>query len=128
MTFIHEVHHMPRMVYLDLMLPRLEDMDPNWMGQSAGHWEGATLVVESQGFNDSTTLDAAGLPHSTQMKVTERLRKLDVDTLEDTITIDDPGAYTHLWATRVMYRRQPGLRLKEYVCTDSNPEAQPQAR
>lgn len=122
-TFIHEVHHMPRMVYLDLTLPKLEDMEPTWMGQSAGHWEGDTLVVETQGFNDLTTLDRAGLPHSTQMRVTERIRKLDSDTLEDLLTIDDPAAYTKPWSTRVTYRRQPGLRLKEYVCTDSNPEA-----
>jgi hypothetical protein len=122
-TFIHEIHHMPRMVYLDLTLPKLEDMDPNWMGQSAGHWDGNTLVVETQGFNDLTTLDAAGLPHSTQMRVLERIRKLDADTLEDLISIDDPATYTKTWSTRVTYKRQPGLRLKEYVCTDSNPEA-----
>jgi hypothetical protein len=121
-TFIHEVHHMPRMVYLDLTLPKLDDMDPNWMGLSAGHWEGDSLVVESQGFNDLTTLDAAGLPHSTEMRIAERIRKLDADTLEDLITITDPKSYTQPWSTRVTYRRQPGLRLKEYACMDSNPE------
>lgn len=125
-TFIHEIHHMPRMVYLDLTLPKLADMDPNWMGLSAGHWEGDTLAVDSQGFNDLTTLDSAGLPHSTAMRVSERIRKLDADTLEDVITITDPMNYTKPWSTRVTYRRQPGLRLKEYVCTDSNPEAQAQ--
>jgi hypothetical protein len=125
-TFIHEIHHMPRMVYLDLTLPKLDDMDPNWMGLSAGHWDGDTLAIDSQGFNDLTTLDTAGLPHSTQMRVSERLRKLDADTLEDVITITDPKTYTKPWSTRVTYRRQPGLRLKEYVCTDSNPEAKAQ--
>jgi len=122
-TFIHEVHHMPRMVYLDLTLPKLEDMDPNWMGQSAGRWDGDTLVVDSQGFNDMTTLDSAGLPHSTEMRVTEHIRRLDADTLEDLITINDPRTYTKPWSTRVTYKRQPGARLEEYVCTDSNPEA-----
>lgn len=122
-TFIHEIHHMPRLVYLDLPLPDLADMDPNWMGLSVGHWEGDTLVIESQGFNDLTTLDSAGLPHSTQLRVAERLRKLDADTLEDVITITDPKTFTAAWRTRVTYRRQPGRRLKEYVCTDSNPEA-----
>jgi hypothetical protein len=101
-------------------------MDPNWMGVSAGHWDGDTLAVESQGFNDLTTLDAAGLPHSTQLQVAERLRKLDADTLEDIITVTDPKTYTKPWSTRVTYRRQPGLRLKEYVCTDANPEAKAQ--
>jgi len=122
-TFIHEVHHMPRMVYLDRTLPQLEDMDPNWMGLSAGHWEGDTLVVETQGFNDLTTLDTAGLPHSSEMRVSERIRKLDADTLEDLITIDDSKTYTQTWSTRVTYKRQPGRRLKEYVCTFTNPEA-----
>jgi hypothetical protein len=125
-TFIHEIHHMPRMVYLDMTLPKLDDMDPNWMGLSAGRWDGDTLAVETQGFNDLTTLDAAGLPHSTEMRVSERIRKLDADTLEDVITITDPKTYTKPWSTRVTYRRQPGLRLKEYVCTDSNPEAKAQ--
>jgi len=123
-TFIHEIHHMPRLVYLDMTLPNLADMDPNWMGLSVGRWDGDTLVVESQGFNDLTTLDSAGLPHSTDMRVTERIRKLDADTLEDVIAITDPKTFTASWSTRVTYRRQPGLRLKEYVCTDSNPEAQ----
>jgi hypothetical protein len=123
-TFIHEIHHMPRLVYLDMPLPNLADLDPNWMGLSVGHWEGDTLVVESQGFNDLTTLDTAGLPHSTEMHVAERIRKLDTDTLEDVITITDPKTFTAAWSTRVTYRRQPGLRLKEYACTDSNPEAQ----
>jgi hypothetical protein len=125
-TFLHEIHHMPRMVYLDMTLPKLDDLDPNWMGLSAGRWDGDTLVVESEGFNDLTTLDAAGLPHSTEMQVSERIRKLDNDTLEDVITITDPKTYTKPWSTRVTYRRQPGLRLKEYVCTDSNPEAKGQ--
>ncbi|MGC1457977.1 MAG: hypothetical protein WA825_06845 [Steroidobacteraceae bacterium] len=125
-TFIHEIHHMPRMVYLDMTLPKLDDMDPNWMGLSAGHWDGDTLAIDSQGFNDLTTLDTAGLPHSTQLRVSERLRKLDADTLEDVITITDPKTYTKPWSTRATYRRQPGARLKEYVCTDSNPEAKAQ--
>jgi hypothetical protein len=81
-------------------------------------------MVDSLGFNDATTLDSAGLPHSTEMRVTERIRKLDANTLEDLITINDPKTYTKPWSTRVTYKRQPGARLKEYVCTDSNPEAQ----
>ncbi len=124
-TFIHEVHHMPRMVYLDMALPKPDDLDPNWMGVSVGHWDGDTLVVDTRGFNDLTTLDAAGLPHSTDMQVSERIHKVDADTLEDVVTIADPKTYTKSWSTRVTYRRQPGLRLKEYVCTDVNPEVKP---
>ncbi|HTY94061.1 MAG TPA: hypothetical protein VMC02_09245 [Steroidobacteraceae bacterium] len=122
-TFIHEVQHMPRMVYLGEALPPLQDIDPNWMGLSVGRWDGDTLIVDSEGFNDLTTLDAAGLPHSTQLRVAERIRKLDPDTLEDVITIVDPQTYLQPWSTRVTLRRQPGARLKEYACTESNPEA-----
>jgi hypothetical protein len=57
------------------------------------------------------------------MRVSERIRKVDADTLEDVVTINDPKTYTKAWSTRATYKRQPGLRLKEYVCTDANPEA-----
>ena len=121
-TFIHEVHHFPRLVFLDAKLPSLDDLDQNWMGFSAGHWDGDTLVVETQGLNDKTTLDTAGLPHSVEMKIEEHIRKVDADTLEDVITIEDPKTYAKSWSTKAVYKRQPGLRLKEYVCTDANPE------
>jgi hypothetical protein len=122
-TFIHEAQHMPRMVYLDAKLPPLDQMDTNWMGFSAGRWEGDTLVVETGGLYDRTTLDRAGLPHSDQLKVTERIKKLDENTLEDVLTIEDPQTYTKPWTTRVTYKRKPGYRLQEYVCTSHNPEA-----
>ena len=123
-TFIHEAHHMPRLVFLDAAQPAsLDDLNQNWIGFSTGRWDGDTLVVDTAGFNDKTTLDTAGLPHSVEMRVQEHIKKLDADTLEDVITINDPKTYTKPWSTRVTYRRQPGLRLKEYVCTDSNPEA-----
>ena len=122
-SFIHEVHHFPRLVYLDMAPPKAADLDPNWMGVSAGRWEGDTLVVESAGVYDKTTLDKAGLPHSTDMQVTERIKKLDANTLEDVITITDPKTYTKPWSTRVTFKRQPGYRIQQYVCTDANPEA-----
>jgi hypothetical protein len=122
-TFIHEAQHMPRLVYLDAKLPPIADMDPNWMGFSAGRWEGDTLVVESGGFYDRTTLDKAGLPHSTEMKLTERIRKTGPDSLEDMITVEDAQTYTKPWTAKVTFKRLPGYRLKQYVCTETNPEA-----
>lgn len=121
-TFIHEVHHMPRLVFLDAQPLKAEDRDQNWMGISTGHWEGDTLVVFTAGFNDKTVLDVAGLPHSTDMEVTEHLKKTDADTLEDVITIHDPKMYAKDWSAKAVFKRQPGRRLQEYVCTDSNPE------
>jgi hypothetical protein len=121
-TFIHEVHHMPRLVFLDAQPLKADDRDQNWMGFSTGHWEGDALVVFTAGFNDKTVLDVAGLPHSVDMEVTERIQKTDADTLEDVITIHDPKTYTKDWSTKAVFKRQPGRRLQEYVCTDSNPE------
>ena len=122
-TFVHEAQHMPRFVYLDAKLPPIADVDPNWMGFSAGRWEGDTLVVDSEGFYDRTTLDRAGLPHSEAMILHERIKKLDADTLEDVFTVEDAATYSKPWTARVTYKRKPGYRLKQYVCTDVNPEA-----
>jgi hypothetical protein len=127
-TFIHEVHHFPRLVFLDAQPVKTDDRDQNWMGFSTGHWEGDTLVVFTAGFNDKTVLDTAGLPHSTDMEVTEHLKKTDADTLEDLVTIHDPKMYSKDWSFKLDYRRQPGRRLAEYVCTDKNPEIEQTAQ
>jgi hypothetical protein len=123
-TFIHELMHMHRQVYLDEPLPANDDLDQNYLGFSVGHWDRGVLTIRSQGFNDITTLDTAGLPHSTDLKLTEELRLVKADTLEETIVIDDPKTYTAPWKTRVTYKRLPDdTEFKEYVCTLKNPEA-----
>ena len=125
LTFLHEAHHMPRMVYVGDKLPANDDLDGNYMGFSAGRWEGDTLVIDSGGFNDLTTLDKAGLPHSDQMTLNERMRLIDGGArLEDLITINDAASYTKPWSVRVTFKRMPAdYWLKEFVCTDKNPDA-----
>ena len=124
-TFLHEAHHMPRMVYVGDKLPANDELDGNYMGFSAGHWDGDTLVIDSGGFNDITTLDKAGLPHSDQMTLNERMRLIDGGArLEDIITITDAESYTKPWSVRVTFKRMPAdYWLKEFVCTDKNPDA-----
>jgi len=68
-------------------------------------------------------LDTAGLPHTTDLEVTEHIRKTADDTLQDLMTIHDPKMYAKDWSTTLTFKRQPGRRLAEYVCTDKNPEA-----
>jgi hypothetical protein len=116
--WLHEYHHLIRHVYLDEKLPKLEDMDPSFMGESVGHWDGDMLVIESQGFNGKTFLDRDGMPHSDQMRVTERVRLIDGGKrLEDRVTIDDPKTFTAPWTARVVFERKPGVELKaEYHC------------
>lgn len=120
-TFIHETHHFPRLVFLDAQPLKVDDRDQNWMGFSTGKWEGDTLVVFTAGFNDKTVLDTAGLPHTTDLEVTEHLKKTADDTLEDLVTYHDPKMYSKDWSTRLTYKRLPaGTRLVEDVCTDKN--------
>src|SRR5215469_3189361 len=98
-----------------------EDLDPSWMGHSIGHWEGATLVVDTIGLTDKSWLDTAGHPHSDALHVTERIRRMDHDTLENTLTFDDPKSYTRAWNSTIVYRLRSGSdwALKEDVsCED----------
>jgi hypothetical protein len=127
-SFVHEVHHFPRLVFLDAEPVKTDDRDQNWMGFSTGKWEGDTLAVFTAGFNDKTVLDTAGLPHTTDLEVTEHLKKTDADTLEDVVTIHDPKMYAKDWSFKLEYKRQPGRRLAEYVCTDTNPEVTQNAK
>jgi hypothetical protein len=80
-------------------LPR--DPDPRWFGYSIGRWEDDyTFVVETNGLDDRTWLDNNGHPHSTALKVTERYRRVNRNTLELTVIVDDPLVYTKPWLTR----------------------------
>jgi hypothetical protein len=89
-----------------------------WNGESIGHWEGDTLVVETQGFNDITWIDAAGVPHTKDMKVTERITRLDMDNMEIVHIVDDPALFTKPWGFTTYPRRLKG-ELLEYVCAEN---------
>jgi hypothetical protein len=87
---------------------------------SKGRWEEGTLVVTTEGFADNTLIDRL-VPHGYDMKLTERIRLLDSNTLEDRITIEDPEYFTRPWETVVTYRRQADEAFAESVCLDSLP-------
>jgi len=70
-----------------------DDFDPNPMGDSVGHWDGSTLVIDTTGFDDTTWFGAAGYFHSDAMHVTERLTRKG-DTLEYSATVEDPNVLT----------------------------------
>jgi hypothetical protein len=114
---VHEYQHLLRHIYLDEALPPAENVDPSYMGESVGRWEGDTLVIETIGLNDLTFLDRDGMPHSASLRVTERLRLIDGGKrLEDLVRIDDPETFTQPWTARVVFERKPGVELKEYHC------------
>lgn len=91
---IFEYRHDWREIWMDgRELPALEDTYPKWNGYSVGRWEGDTLVVESIGFDDRTWLDKFGYPHSEEMRLEERYRRIGVNALELTMTVTDPVVY-----------------------------------
>jgi hypothetical protein len=89
-----------------------------WNGESIGHWDGDTLVVETIGFNDKTWIDAAGVPHTTEMKVTERIRRLDAENMEIVSIIDDPRMYSKPWGFTTYPKKLNG-ELLEYICNEN---------
>jgi hypothetical protein len=114
---MYEYDRIVRHIYTDGR-PHDEFLDPPlWMGDSIGKWEGDTLVIDVIGFNDKTWLDRAGHPHSDALHVTERIRRVNHDTLSDDITVEDPKAYTKPWAAQIGFQLQPGMNLDwEGVC------------
>ena len=97
--------------------------DDLWNGESIGHWDGDTLVIETTGFNDKTWIDAAGVPHSTKLKVTERIHRLDADNMEIVNIVDDPVMYTKPWSFTTYPKRMNG-ELIEYVCNENEKDVQ----
>jgi len=91
---------------------------------SKGHWEGDTLVATTQGFADNTLVDDL-VPHGYDMKLTERIRLKDADTLENHISIEDPEYFTRPWQTVVTYKRQPDELFPEDVCLERHEAGQP---
>jgi hypothetical protein len=97
------------------------DMPPSWNGVSTGHWEGDTLVVETSGFNGYTRLDTAGHPHSRQLRLTNTFRRIDARTIEHTVTVHDPKAYTRDWMNVRTWRLKPASDVvMEYSCEENN--------
>lgn len=114
-VMLFEFDHFFRTIYTDGR-DHPKDLDSTWMGNAIGHWEGDTLVVDTIGFNDKTWIDRAGHPHSDQLHLVERIRRIDHDTLQDDMTIEDPKAYTKPWNTRKMFKLRPDWELLEDVC------------
>jgi hypothetical protein len=109
-----EWHHDYRVIYTDgRKLPSMDDAEPKWDGYSVGRWEGNTFIVDSIGFDDRTWLDKFGYPHSDQMRLEERYRRVDHDTLELTMTLTDPQYYTKPWESDKKLFKLNGLPFEK---------------
>ncbi len=92
----------------------------SWMGQSVGHWDGDTLVVDVTGFNDKSWFDRAGDFHSDALHVIERYTRISPDVISYEATIDDPKVFTRPWKISMpLYRRQEkNAQLMEFKCVE----------
>ena len=99
------------------------DLPESWNGMSKGRWDGDTLIIETTNFNGYTKLDTAGHPHSKQLKLTNTFRRTDANTIEHTVTVHDPRAYTRDWMNIRTWRLKPATDvLMEYSCEENNLE------
>jgi hypothetical protein len=111
-----EEFHLWRTIWTDGR-PLPKDPDPSYLGYSVGKWESDTFVVDTIGFNDIPWVDSYGNPRSEQMHLTERYRRLNRDTLEMQIIMDDPKAYTKTWISPPrLFKFEPGWELGEFFC------------
>jgi hypothetical protein len=120
-----------RPIYMNGKHP--ERIFPSFFGHSIGHWEGKTLVVDTVALRADTTLNATGLPHSTNMRVIERFSRAGPDTLVDQIEIRDPETYSKPFVltsvftkTDVFHKRED--QMIEYICEDSRIQVTPDGR
>jgi hypothetical protein len=119
-TLIFEVDSQVRRIFLDrdAHLP-FDELDPTYNGDSIGHWEGDTLVVDTTGFNTRTEL-WNGLPHSDALHIVERFNWLDANTIRVDFVLNDPLALTAPIERTVVYSRRPDWRIREYSCLENN--------
>jgi hypothetical protein len=113
-----ELNHF-RTIYMNEKQPDPKTLDPGFMGHSVGHWEGDTLVVDTIGLTENTTLDGVGMPHSEDLHTVERMRRTGPDTMELLVTIDDPKTFTAPWTAKAIYRFVPQMRISEYICENN---------
>jgi len=116
-TIIEEAFNQVRRIFLGAPALLPQDAEPRFAGQSTGRWEGAVLVVRTVGIKDSVHFQ--NTPHSSRMTITERMRLINDEMLENRVTVDDPEFLAGPWTWTWMYKRWPGYTIQEYVCEDN---------
>ena len=113
----YEMVHDTRIIPLDGR-PALGAGIRQYMGDSRGHFEGDTLVIESANFTDKTAL--GGVRHSEQLKLTERFTRIDPEMIDYEIRVEDPKTWERPWTMRMTITQQPGYAIYEYGCHEGN--------
>lgn len=117
-AILYEYMNVYRVINMNAKHP--DDMIPSYMGNSVGHWEGDTLVVDVTGFNDKTWMAGTGTIHSEDLHVTERYTRVDKDQINYDVTMEDPKVLTKPWTLHSTIMLREGTRLEEYICAENN--------
>jgi len=112
-----EAYSQVRRIYLNKPQLTLADIELGFYGRSVGTWQGSTLVVDTIGIKDYVRF--RDVPHTPNMRITERFRLVRPDVLWDEITLEDPAILEKPWTVTFAYRRMPDYELIEYVCEDN---------
>jgi hypothetical protein len=123
LVILNEFNASYRQIFTDGR-PLPEDPQPNWNGYSTAHWDGDTLVVETNGFRDDLWLDMAGNPLTSAAKLTERMRRPNYGSLEIELTVDDPKAYTRPWTVKLGMFRVLDTELIDEICAENEQSSQ----
>jgi hypothetical protein len=122
-AILYEVPNNFRQIFVDgRTLP--VDPNPTWQGYSVGRWDGDTLVIESNGFNDRSWVGRPGYPHSEALRVTERFRRRDFGHMDVQMTIDDPKTFTRSWTMTTELLFDADTELLESVCNENEKSRQ----
>jgi hypothetical protein len=113
-AFETEMIHDVRMIPLDGR-PHLPSAIQLWLGDSRGHWEGDTLVVDTANYKPESFMAAS----SEKLHVIERFTRTGPDSLKYEITINDPGTWTKPWSLMIPLKRSPDS-IFEYACNEGN--------
>jgi hypothetical protein len=118
-TIIAEAFSEVRRVYMDKPQLPIDEVPPGYYGRSVGKWQGDTLVIDTVGIKEAVQYQR--MPHSDQIRITERIRLVAPDILHDQITIEDPVVLEKPYTYTLAYRRLPDYEMVEFVC-DNNRE------
>ena len=125
-VFRNEMIHESRVIPLDGR-PHAGPNIRMYMGDSRGHWEGATLVVETTNFTDKTSIGSNGAGyngeggrHSEALRVVERFTRVDESTINYEATIDDPKTWTKPWTLLIPLKQNSEYQFLEYACHEGN--------
>jgi hypothetical protein len=117
-TIMRNADSQVRRVYMDV--PHSANLKPTWYGESVGHYEGDTLVIDTIGMNNKTYVDTYRTPHTEKLHVVERWRMTNNrENMEVTITVEDPDTYYEPWAGTRRFRRSERSFIED-ICAENN--------